>query len=157
MPCIAASPEDSPAKSLHASTPSTHVWFTFALLASPQSLNQAPPAAQQLLLPDFLKYPHLEHASLCTTGSRNPTTSTHTQRSVLCSFAIQPHATCARLAIAHRQTPPRSPLPSPLMSVVGRHRVTRQCTCKQPMQQKNGCEASSHVLVCSPKLHTVIY
>ena len=31
------------------------------LLAPPQFLNQAPPGAQQLILPDFVNVPHLGH------------------------------------------------------------------------------------------------
>ena len=44
--------------------PSTHVWATFALSASPQLLNQAPPRAQQLRLLDFFSIPHFAHAEL---------------------------------------------------------------------------------------------
>ena len=46
---------------LQASTPSVHVWPTFALPMPPQVLNQAPPGAQQLVLPDFKNVPHFEH------------------------------------------------------------------------------------------------
>ena len=35
---------------------------TFVLLLLPHILNQAPPGAQQLTRPDFLKVPHLGHA-----------------------------------------------------------------------------------------------
>ena len=34
---------------------------TFVLLLPPHILNQAPPGAQQLTRPDFLKVPHLGH------------------------------------------------------------------------------------------------
>ena len=47
---------------LQASTPSDHLWPTFLLPALPQFLNQVPPGAQQLTLPDFLNVPHLGHA-----------------------------------------------------------------------------------------------
>ena len=46
---------------LQACEPSVHVCPTFALPTPPQLLNQAPPGAQQLPLPDFLKEPHLAH------------------------------------------------------------------------------------------------
>merc|ERR1712151_995856 len=46
---------------LQASTPSNHLWSTFLLPAPPQFLNQAPPGAQQLTRPDFLKVPHFVH------------------------------------------------------------------------------------------------
>ena len=46
---------------LQAATPSNHLWSTFLLYPPPQFLNQAPPGAQQLLLPDFVNVPHLEH------------------------------------------------------------------------------------------------
>ena len=42
--------------------PSVHVWPTFALPMPPQVLNQAPPGAQQLVLPDFKNVPHFGHA-----------------------------------------------------------------------------------------------
>ena len=41
---------------LHAFTPSDHL-----LASPPQFLNQAPPGAQQLTLPDFRNVPHLGH------------------------------------------------------------------------------------------------
>ena len=44
-----------------AATPSSHLWSTFLLRAPPQFLNQAPPGAQQLFLPDFSNLPHLGH------------------------------------------------------------------------------------------------
>ena len=52
------------ASNLHvqACTPSDHVCSAFVLPEPPQLLNQEPPGAQQLTLPDFLKVPHFEHA-----------------------------------------------------------------------------------------------
>ena len=44
--------------------PSVHVWSNFGSPASPQFMNQAPPRAQQLRLPDFLVIPHLRHTVL---------------------------------------------------------------------------------------------
>ena len=44
--------------------PSAHVWPNFGSLPSPHCLNQAPPGAQQLRLPDFLAIAHFGHASL---------------------------------------------------------------------------------------------
>ena len=44
---------------LHVATPSNHLCPTFFLWVSPQFVNQAPPGAQQLLLPDFVNVPHL--------------------------------------------------------------------------------------------------
>ena len=46
---------------MQAATPSDHLWSTFLLPAPPQFLNQAPPGAQQLRLPDFLNVPQLGH------------------------------------------------------------------------------------------------
>ena len=46
---------------LQACKPSIHVCSTFALLPPPHILNQAPPGAQQLTRPDFLKVPHFGH------------------------------------------------------------------------------------------------
>ena len=46
---------------LQASTPSNHLWSTFLLPAPPHFLNQAPPGAQQLTLPDFSNVPHFGH------------------------------------------------------------------------------------------------
>ena len=46
---------------LHAFAPSDHLWSTFLLPNPPQLLNQAPPGAQQLALPDFRNVPHLGH------------------------------------------------------------------------------------------------
>ena len=46
---------------LQAATPANHLWSTFLLRAPPQFLNQAPPGAQQLFLPDFSNVPHLGH------------------------------------------------------------------------------------------------
>ena len=40
-------------------TPSPHVWSNVVSPTSPQFLNQEPPRAQQLSLPDFLTVPHL--------------------------------------------------------------------------------------------------
>ena len=47
---------------LQAFAPSNHLYLTFLLTASPQSLYQAPPGAQQLDLPDFANVPHFAHA-----------------------------------------------------------------------------------------------
>ena len=47
---------------VQACTPSNHVCSAFPLAEPPQLLNQEPPGAQQLALPDFLKVPHFEHA-----------------------------------------------------------------------------------------------
>ena len=49
---------------LQAATPSNHLWSKFSLRAPAQFLNQAPPGAQQLLLPDFSNVPHLGHGSV---------------------------------------------------------------------------------------------
>ena len=46
---------------LQAATPSNHLWSTFLLRVPAQFVNQAPPGAQQLFLPDFLNMPHLGH------------------------------------------------------------------------------------------------
>jgi len=46
---------------LQAFTPSDHMYSTFFLPTPPQLLNQAPPGAQQLTLPDFRNVPHLGH------------------------------------------------------------------------------------------------
>ena len=46
---------------LQAATPSNHLWSKFSLRAPAQFLNQAPPGAQQLFLPDFSNVPHLGH------------------------------------------------------------------------------------------------
>ena len=46
---------------VHAFTPSDHVCSAFLLPEPPQLLNQEPPGAQQLTLPDLLKVPHFEH------------------------------------------------------------------------------------------------
>ena len=43
---------------LQAATPSNHL---FLLPAPPQVLYQAPPGAQQLILPDFPNVPHFGH------------------------------------------------------------------------------------------------
>ena len=52
---------------LQACMPSPHVWPKLESPTSPHFLNQAPPRAQQLRLPDFLVVPHLGHPSvLCT-------------------------------------------------------------------------------------------
>ena len=52
---------------LQASTPSNHLWSAFLLPAPPHFLNQAPPGAQQLALPDFSNVPHFGHASVLAT------------------------------------------------------------------------------------------
>ena len=59
--------EASPAEYRQASMPSVHVWSTCVSPASPQFLNQAPPRAQQLRLPNFLVMPHLWHLLLLLT------------------------------------------------------------------------------------------
>ena len=46
---------------LQACRPSIHVCSTFALPPLPHILNQVPPGAQQLTLPDFAKVPHWGH------------------------------------------------------------------------------------------------
>ena len=46
---------------LQAATPSDHLWAIFLLPTAPQLLNQAPPGAQQLNLPDFFLITHLGH------------------------------------------------------------------------------------------------
>ena len=46
---------------LQAFTPSDHLRSTFLLPSPPQFLNQAPPGAQQLTIPDLLNVPHFEH------------------------------------------------------------------------------------------------
>ena len=52
---------------LQATAPSNHLWSTFLLRSCPQFLNQAPPGAQQLTLPDFANMPHLGHAMVFIT------------------------------------------------------------------------------------------
>ena len=51
-------------RALHAWIPSYHLCSSFALPAAPQLPNQEPPRPQQLILPDFLIIPHLEHKEL---------------------------------------------------------------------------------------------
>ena len=46
---------------LQAFTPLDHLCSTFLLPTPPQFLNQAPPGAQQLTLPDLRNVPHLGH------------------------------------------------------------------------------------------------
>ena len=46
---------------LQACTPSDHLWSVFLFTAAPHFLYQAPPGAQQLVLPDFSNAPHLGH------------------------------------------------------------------------------------------------
>merc|ERR1719174_3631420 len=53
--------ENKLATSLQACTPSTHVYSVLELRLVPHFLNQAPPGAQQLSLPDFLMAAHLAH------------------------------------------------------------------------------------------------
>ena len=55
------SSENKLTASLQACNPSNHVCSVLELLIVPHLLNQAPPGAQQLSLPDFLVVPHLEH------------------------------------------------------------------------------------------------
>ena len=47
---------------LQAAMPSIHVCSASPL--PPHLLNQEPPEAQQLRLPDFVKVPHLEHVTV---------------------------------------------------------------------------------------------
>ena len=49
---------------VQASSPSSHLWPAFLLPTPPQFLNQSPPGAQQLALPDFSNVPHFEHIML---------------------------------------------------------------------------------------------
>ena len=49
---------------LHASMPSIQRCSTFPLPPPPQFLNQAPPGAQQLALPDFSNVPHFGHTNI---------------------------------------------------------------------------------------------
>ena len=44
--------------------PCVHVWSKFESPVFPHLLNQAPPRAQQLRLPEFLTVPHLVHMGL---------------------------------------------------------------------------------------------
>ena len=53
--------EPGVAEPLQAWIPSVHVWSNFVSLAWPQFLNQAPPRAQQLRLPNFVIEPHSAH------------------------------------------------------------------------------------------------
>ena len=48
--------------------PSTHAWPYSLSPTSPQFLNQSPPRAQQLRVPDFFTMPHLEHTGLSIFG-----------------------------------------------------------------------------------------
>ena len=59
--CIGDSIKTKAAEPLQAWMPSTHVWSNFLSPASPQFLNQAPPRAQQLRLPNSWVVPHLPH------------------------------------------------------------------------------------------------
>ena len=52
---------------VHVSIPSAHVWPNFVSPTFPHFLNQAPPRAQQLGLPNFLIVPHLGHTLLLLT------------------------------------------------------------------------------------------
>ena len=61
MNCDFALPENKLTTSLQVCTPSTHVCSVLKLPLVPQFLNQAPPGAQQLSLPDFLMTAHLGH------------------------------------------------------------------------------------------------
>ena len=58
---------------MQAATPSDHIRPTFLLPAPPQFLNQAPPGAQQLTLPDFRNVPHFGH--FIVPGTTLPTRS----------------------------------------------------------------------------------
>ena len=66
-----ASPEDALTNALQARIPSTHVWRTLKSPALPQLLYQAPPGAQQLGLPDCLKWAHWEHPPVCAVATCN--------------------------------------------------------------------------------------
>ena len=61
------SPETESPNPLHALMPSTHVWSKFGSPGCPHFVNQAPPRAQQLGMPDFLEIPHLGHGRLVVT------------------------------------------------------------------------------------------
>ena len=62
MNCASTLPENKFATTfLQACAPSTHVWSVSELPLIPQFSNQAPPGAQQLSLPDFLRAAHLGH------------------------------------------------------------------------------------------------
>ena len=52
------------ARALQTRMPSCHVWWRFVLSAPAQFLNQEPPRPQQLILPDLLMMPHVEHTEL---------------------------------------------------------------------------------------------
>ena len=54
---------------VQACMPSAHVYSKSVSPTSPHLLNQEPPRAQQLSLPDFLAVPHLGHAELTATGA----------------------------------------------------------------------------------------
>ena len=64
MNCASALPENKPTTPLQACTPSSHVCSVLELPLVPQLLNQAPPGAQQLSLPDFLMAAHLGHTGV---------------------------------------------------------------------------------------------
>ena len=66
--CTGGSDRPEVEKRLQVWMPSAHVWPNCVLPASPHFLNQAPPRAQQLRLPDFLEVAHLAHALLCAAG-----------------------------------------------------------------------------------------
>ena len=55
--------------------PSAHVWSNFLSPAFPQLLNQAPPRAQQLLLPDFFVVTHLGHTTLLLAADKSVVTN----------------------------------------------------------------------------------
>ena len=118
MNCASALTENKPTTSLQACTPSNHVYSVFELSAVPQFLNQAPPGAQQLILPDFLMVPHLEHMKpivvtvavvaagvrMWILGQRKPRVNCISHRAYLCRPAGL-RSTCAqRLRYCHFHT-----------------------------------------------------
>ena len=78
MNCDSALPENKLTASWQACMPSTHVCSVLELPLAPQLLNQAPPGAQQLSLPDFLMITHLGHtgAILVVAGTASIDTQT---------------------------------------------------------------------------------
>ena len=68
MNCDSALTNSKLPTSLQACNPSNHVWSVLELSLVPQLLNQAPPGAQQLSLPDFLVAAHLEHTEAILTA-----------------------------------------------------------------------------------------
>ena len=60
--CDCSLPLEETAKPSQARMPSSHEWWTSLLPAFPHLLNQAPPGAQQLYFPLFLRGAHFSHA-----------------------------------------------------------------------------------------------